>query len=178
MAASVPAITHNAVTSVRVLWGNRWLPQIREIPGGRFTKGDAYRSGGLLGEGRTLGPASGDSFHPQGWKEEKGQVSSKEESPEEASLEGSGIGQRQAQRGKGSIPTLLLLLPLTSHRGTSTCGCSPWRWPPKSESRVKDGTSIWEDESRTPSTGVQETSMQTPFFFVGGFCSMRHQVNS
>ena len=38
-------IIHDALTSVRVLWENRWLPQIREIPGGLLTKGDCLPKG-------------------------------------------------------------------------------------------------------------------------------------
>lgn len=66
----VPTVTHDAVTSVRVLWENRWLPQIREIPGGLFTKGD--RRGGRgkpQRKRRTSGPTQVGHSPPPGLEE-------------------------------------------------------------------------------------------------------------
>ena len=47
--ASSSPIIHDAVTPVRGLWENRWLPRIREIPGGLFTKGTTYQMGRATG---------------------------------------------------------------------------------------------------------------------------------
>lgn len=74
----VPTVIHDAVMSVRVLWENRWLPQIREIPGGLFTKGDRRGCRGNYSESR--GPWDQhrwDSLHLQGWRKVGGEVTSK-----------------------------------------------------------------------------------------------------
>ena len=53
--ASSSPITHDAVTPLRGPWENRWLPRIREIPGGLFTKGTAYQMGRATGVKGTSG---------------------------------------------------------------------------------------------------------------------------
>ncbi|EAW81848.1 hCG2039040, partial [Homo sapiens] len=114
--------------------GNRWLPQIREIPGRRFTKGDAYRrKGGPLGEGRTLGPALGGLFPPSGLEgRERGALQQRRKSRggwpggqwhwSEAGPKREGIHSRIAPSPAFDLP-----------QGTSTSGCSPWRWPQKAK---------------------------------------------
>lgn len=55
--ASSSPIIHDAVTLVRGLWENRWLPRTREIPGGLFTKGTTYQMGRATGTSGRVQPS-------------------------------------------------------------------------------------------------------------------------
>lgn len=81
----VPTVTHDAVMSVSVLWENRWLPQIREIPGGLFTTGGRQKGGGETTErARDPGTSTGGGVSAsKGWRKVGGEVTSEQskESP-------------------------------------------------------------------------------------------------
>lgn len=64
--ASSSPIIHDAVTPLRGPWENRWLPRIREIPGGLFTKGTAYQMGRATGVKGTSGRVQPSRTSAQG----------------------------------------------------------------------------------------------------------------
>lgn len=144
----LPASTviHDGVTSVSGPWENRWLPQIREIPGGLFTKGGCFQNGAVtepqaVAECRAPGPAPGDRHRPQGWRGE-GEATRKREAPRGGlTWRTRGTARPRPPPGEAGIYSLI------SDQGHSTGqahwvwrggGCSSWRWAsPGRQPRMK-----------------------------------------
>lgn len=109
-------IIHDAVTSVRVPWENRWLPPVREIPGGLFTKGNCLQKGGRWGtSGRGQDSRTwGSSYTSRAGGEREGMPPANESPQERPDLESNDTGSgntvypRTSSGGARLIPWLFM----------------------------------------------------------------------